>query len=156
MARKKKVTHHKRTTHRRRVGAVHSAGLMHSAEILLGLVAGGVINTGIQRQLHSVNPKIISVVQMVGGMWLTRKASPIIQGFGFGTAGAGAINLTHEMGLLNGVEDMMSGMFGQKDNYFIPEAQGGLDNGRMVNGIDNNIMTSHAHAYASNGRPLGG
>ena len=143
MAKRKHKPAKRRTHHRRRIGAVSHGSLMGTAETLLGLVGGSMVATVMQRQFTSVNPKIISAGQIVAGIFLTRKPSPIVQGIGWGVAGAGAIGLSHEVGLIHGVEDMVSGML-QGDynaNLNAPEGET-MYRGNMMNGMDNDTYLS--------------
>ena len=143
MAKRNHKPANRRTHHRRRIGAVSHGSMMHTAETLGGLVIGSMVSTIVQRQFTSVNPKIISVAQIGLGLFMTRKPSPIMQGVGWGMAGAGAIGLSHEVGLIHGVEDMMSGML-QGDynaNLNAPEGQV-MYNGNMMNGMTNDTTLS--------------
>jgi len=144
MAKRKHKSAKRRTHHRRRIGAVSHGSLMHTAETLGGLVVGSMVSTIVQRQFTSVNPKIISLAQIGLGLYMTRKPSPIMAGVGWGMAGAGAIGLSHEVGLIHGVEDMMSGML-QGDFNSNSNAPGGevmYRGGNMMNGMDNETTLS--------------
>lgn len=135
MARRKKH-HTKHRTHRRhRMGGVASHGFTADLMEIGGLVAGSVLATVAQRQLTSINPKVISAGEIAVGYYLKNHAtSPLMRGVGWGMLSAGAIGLTHEVGLIHGLEDMVSGLYGG-ETYM-----DGISNSQHVNsfgGISN-------------------
>ena len=71
---------------------------------------------------------------MAGGYFLKSSNQPIVRGMGWGLVGTGAIGLTHQLGVINGIEDMVSGMY--QDGYQIDNMQG-IANERYVAGISN-------------------
>jgi hypothetical protein len=139
----KKRHHKKKTTHRRRrIGAASSHSMMGMAESLGGLVVGSMVATVMQRQFTSINPKLISVGQMVAGVYLSKKPSPLMAGIGWGMASAGAIGLTHEVGLIHGIEDTLSGLWADGAQNTIEGMQNqttlsGMQNGTTLTGMQN-------------------
>jgi len=111
MARRKKTKKH-RTHHRRRMGAIHTGGMMNDAMGLVGLLAGTVVATSAQRQMTSLNPKIVSGLEVVGGLMLKHHfPSPFMQGMGWGIAGGGTIGLAHEVGMIHGLDGICDSLF---------------------------------------------
>lgn len=131
--RKKHVTHRRR--HRRMSGIGHSSDIME----VLGLVAGSVVATVAQRQFTSMNPKLISGGELVGGHLLKKHShSPFMTGVGFGLMSAGAIGLTHEFGIIHGVEDFVSGLYdGQMIDGYEQDMQGLGNDNYVLNGLSN-------------------
>jgi hypothetical protein len=119
----------------RRVGAIKKPGLDDAMEAV-GLVLSSIGGTIIQRQFTTINPKIVSVMQLAGGYFLKSSNQPLIRGMGWGLVGTGAIGLTHQLGVINGIEDMVSGMY--QDGYMMDtnEMQG-IQNESFVAGIAN-------------------
>lgn len=113
MAHKKKARKAPKRHHRRRIGAVHHGGdMMHDGMELVGIVVGSVLATSIQRHATSMNPKLISAAEIVGGMFLKHRAtSPIVQGIGYGIAGAGAIGIASEFNVIHGVDSLCTRLF---------------------------------------------
>lgn len=113
MARKKKKSgSHRPKHHGRRVGAIKHEGLMSDAMSLVGLVGGTVVATAVQRHMTSISPKIISGIQIVGGIMLkSHFPSPLMQGVGWGVASAGAIGVASEFGVIHGIDQICDKMF---------------------------------------------
>lgn len=119
----------------RRVGAIKKPGLDDAMEAV-GLVLSSIGGTIIQRQFTSINPKIVSVMQLAGGYFLKSSNQPLIRGMGWGLVGTGAIGLTHQLGVINGIEDMVSGMY--QDGYQLEAGDmQGIRNESYVAGIAN-------------------
>lgn len=138
MAKKRKHTT-KRRTSRRRMGAT-KGGLVGTLEKLGGLVLGAVAGTVIQRQLTSVNAKLISLGEMALGAYGMNHSNSIIQGAGWGLAGAGATGFVHEIGIIHGVEDMMNGVSSDQQMWREANYQpnvAGISNHTYVAGISN-------------------
>jgi hypothetical protein len=148
MAKRRKKQHTSRRRSRRRMSGI-TAGFGSDVMEIIGLVAGSVAATVAQRQLTSVNAKLISAGEIVGGHMLKKHGkSPFMVGVGFGLMSAGAIGLTHELGVIHGVEDFVSGMYGGemtsqhelsgfRNNQFIGEAgMAGLANEAHVGDMD--------------------
>jgi hypothetical protein len=130
MAKRRKKHHAPRW--RRRMSGISAHGIQGDLMEAAGVVLGSVAGTVIQRQFTSMNPKVVSGVQLVAGIMLKRHAkSPIMSGAGWGLMGAGAIGLTHEVGLIHGVEDFVSGYL-QSEH----EMQG-ISNESYMGGISN-------------------
>lgn len=138
MAKKKKhYTTKRHAPRRRRVGAASHHGLMNDAMEVGGLVAGSLLATMVQRHATSMNPKLISAGEIAVGYYLkTHSTHPAMRGLGWGMLGAGAIGLTHEVGLIHGLDDMVSGLYsgGMTESINMPA---GLNNSSYVNGISN-------------------
>lgn len=135
MAKRKK--HHKVHHRRRRVSGVHS-GLGGDLMEVIGLVAGSVAATIAQRQLTSMNPKLVSAAELVGGHMLKKHAkSPLMTGIGFGLMSAGAIGLTHEFGVIHGVEDFVSGLYDGEMSGYLDTEMSGFRNDQFIGGLAN-------------------
>ena len=140
MASRKRKHKHQRRSHRGgRIGAVGSRDLEGKVVALAGVVIGSSVAAVMQRNLTSVNPKLLAVGQMIGGMWATGKVSPLIQGIGWGVAGAGALNLTHEVGLIHGLDDLVSGTYQAlpAGGGYMIAPMSGISNDSRMSGIDN-------------------
>lgn len=142
MAKKKKHHTTKRRSPRRRMGATHGAFGNDIMEVV-GLVAASVGGTVIQRQMTSLNPKIVSAGEIAVGFYLKNHGtSPFMRGLGWGLLSTGSIGLTHEVGLIHGMEDLVSGMWnggmieGTATEHEL--GQGGIRNNQYVSGIRNN------------------
>lgn len=139
MAKRRKKSH--RTTHRRRRMSGVGSGVGHELQELIGLVAGNIAATIVQRQATTINPKIVSILEMGGGYMLKKHAhTPLMTGFAYGLMSAGAIGLTHEVGLIHGVEDFVNGL--GDGGYIESEHMHGLGNesysvGGSVGGLGN-------------------
>jgi len=113
----KRKTHHKRHIgkvrhHRRHISGVSAHDMSQDAITLVGLVAGTVVATAAQRQMTSFSPKIVSGLEIVAGIFVKGKyPSPFMQGLGYGIAGAGAIGIAHEFGVIQGVDSMCNQLF---------------------------------------------
>ncbi len=131
---KKKTTHHRR----RRVSGMGS-GFGHEAMEVVGLVVGNIGSVIMQKQMTSMNPKIVSGGQLVGGFLLKKHAkSPLMSGIAYGLMSAGAIGLTHEVGIIHGVEEFVSGMMGATYEEEIETSNmRGIRNSDTVSGVRN-------------------
>ncbi len=142
MAKRKKKTTHR--THRRRRMSGLGSGMGHDLQEAAGLVLGSVAATIMQRQLTTVNPKLVSGGQVLLGIMLKRHAkSPIMAGAGWGIMGAGAIGLTHEVGLIHGVEDFVNGI-GMGAMASDSQMIEGLSNEQSVSGFRNDMYVGDA------------
>jgi hypothetical protein len=143
MAHRKK-SKSKKHSRRRRIGAT-GGRLQGDAMQVVGVVAGSVAATVMQRSLSSLDPKVVSAGQLVGGFLIKNNAkTPLMEGIGWGVLGAGAIGLTHEVGLIKGIDDMVAGMMnpGMEDYYEDMGNYGGynmrgINNSSRVAGISN-------------------
>jgi len=112
MKKHSKKHHTTKRTHRRprRMGAAPgelNRDMMQVAGILAVAVGAGMV----KRQLTAVNPKIISAAELLAGFMLKRSAnSGFMEGVSWGLIGDGAITLTHETGILRGLDDLVSGI----------------------------------------------
>lgn len=143
MAKKRKKS---KTTYRRRsrVGAV-SGKIGHEAMELAGLVAGNVAAVVIQKQAMSLNPKIVAGLQIVGGYMLKKHtSSPLMSGISYGLMSAGAIAFTHEIGLINGIEETVSGLYngGVYTQELDTSEMQGISNGNTMSGMSNGTTMS--------------
>jgi hypothetical protein len=133
MKKHSKKHHTTKRTHRspRRMGAAPgelNRDVMQVAGILAAAVGGGMI----KRQLTAVNPKIISAAELVAGFMLKRTASSgFMEGLSWGLIGDGAITLTHETGIIRGLDDLVSGI---SDNG---EYMMGIRNDQLIGGVRN-------------------
>lgn len=135
---KKKAAPKKRGAPRRRMGAV-PGHIKDDAMEVAGLIAASVGGTILQRQLTGMNPKLVSGAQAAVGYMFHRNAHPFMRGVGWGLLGTGAIGLTHEVGLIHGLEDLVSGLYSGSE-IMLPaggDGQGGFDNRAYVSGLDN-------------------
>lgn len=142
MAKRRKKHHAPRR--RRRMSGISAHGIQGDLMEAAGVVVGSVLGTVIQRQMTSMNPKIVSGIQLVGGIMIKRHAkSPLMSGAGWGLMGAGAIGLTHEVGLIHGVEDFVSGYLeSAHDMRGLPNESymGGLSNEAHVGDFQEDIV----------------
>ena len=136
---KAKKSKTKKTSHRgRRVSGVLGANKNDAMEAV-GLVAGSMIAAVAQRQMTSINPKIVAGAQIIGGIMIKNHAkSPLMKGIGYGLLSTGSLAIVHEVGIIKGVEDFVSGMT-DGDVGYIDESQAGISNDyySTVNGISN-------------------
>lgn len=139
MAKKKKSASKPR---RRRVGSVGS-GIAGGAMEAGGLVLGSVLSAVAQRQLTSVNPRIVSVLQLAGGYFLKNAAkTPLMRGVGYGAMAAGAMSLTHSVGLISGIEEMVNGI--ANDGYVAGGEEIYLNDGASAGGLNNSSYVAGA------------
>lgn len=125
---KKKATTHRR----RRMGGVRTKATMHELMQLGGLVAGGALAGALQKRIPAtVNGKIVALGQVGVGVFVSMKfGNPFMHGLGLGMAAVGATSGLHQMGIINGIGDVL--MPGGGD-YMI----NGISNGNTLNGISN-------------------
>ncbi len=139
---KKKHTTHRRSPRRRMSGLGHGMG--NDLMEVLGLVFGNVGATIVQRQATSINPKLVSGFELVGGYMLKKRShSPFMQGISLGLMSAGAIGLTHQLGMIRGVEDFVNGL-GDGDMSGYEAEMRGLSNEHysVMNGLSNESSMS--------------
>lgn len=114
-----KVRHHKR----RRIGAIDSGGLMDDAITMTGLVVGQLASTAIQRKLTTMSPKLVGVVQIAAGVMIKRNVDhPFMKAIGWGIAGAGAMHVAHDAGVIHGIDGALDGIFDVPGNPFAHHA----------------------------------
>lgn len=133
------------------MGATHS-NLSNDLMEVLGLVAASVGGTVIQRQLTSLNPKIISAGEIAVGFYLKNHGdSAFTRGLGWGLLSTGSIGLTHEVGLIHGMEDLVSGMFhgGGGGHYQELQDMSGIRNNQYVGGIRNDQYVGNMEPQAT-------
>lgn len=108
---KRKKAHHKPTRRRsRRMSGLGSQGLSEGLMEAAGLVVGSIVATVMQRQLTAVNPKLVSGGQLVGAILMRQHAkTPLMQGVVYGIMSAGSIGLVHEVGIIHGIDNLVSG-----------------------------------------------
>ena len=162
MKKHSKKHHTTKRTHRspRRMGATPgelNRDMMQVAGILAVTLGGGMI----KRQLTAVNPKIISAAELVAGFMLKRTAqSGFMEGLSWGLIGDGAITLTHETGIIRGLDDLVSGvsdgdyMMGMRNDQYI----GGVRNDQYIGAAEpettspeHKTMAQLFHAEGLNG-----
>lgn len=155
---KNKLSRHHHRPRVRRMGAP-GGSIMGDAEMLVGLMGGSVLATAAQKHMTSFDPKIVSGLQVVGGIMLkNRFGGSIMQGVGYGVAGAGAIGLAHEFGVMRGIDEFVQSTFSPfpaqmpqgHETVMIPGSSvppmampmAGLYNENLVSGLDNDAMMS--------------
>jgi len=146
--RKKKTTHHRR--HRRMSGiSLHKRDLQDAAMKFAGLLVGANAGTVLQRMAVRVPPKALSLIQFAGGYILTKQKNAFLVGAGYGIASAGAINFSHEMGWIHGIEDQLSGFMNgaESESIYLPA---GNMNGDDMNGWGGKAALS-GEDYSVNG-----
>lgn len=128
---------------RRRMSGIGS-GLGHEAMEAVGLVAANIGGVIMQRQLTSVNPKIVSGAQIIVGYLIKKHAkSPLMSGVGWGMMSAGSVGLVHEVGIIHGVEDFVSGLYGGGSSYEVDMPMRGLTNSSVMSGLNNSSTVTH-------------
>ena len=106
----------------------------------LGLIGGTMIATTVQKHLTILPPKVVAGLELAGGIMFTSNKSPLIRGIAWGVAGAGAIGLGHEFGVLHGVDEMVAGLFGSGHGGSSREEimyLNGLSNEQTIGGLGN-------------------
>ena len=137
MAKRKKHHTTKRRSPRRRMGA----GPMGSDIMeVVGLIAASVGGTVLQRQLTTVSPKLVGAGEIAVGFYLKNHGnSPFMRGLGWGLLSTGSIGLTHDLGIIHGMEDLVSGIWnGGMSETEHELGQGGIRNNQHVGGMRNN------------------
>ena len=145
MAKKKKAVakrHHRRA----RVSGIHMGkfNIMETVMSGVGLVVGTAGATMMQKYLTALPQKVVSGVQLVGGVMFTQNKHPFVRAVAWGVAGAGAIGLAHQTGLLHGIDEMVSGMFGvneagQLTEYQPTQQMSGMGNDTFLAGMPNGV-----------------
>ena len=102
--RKKGAKHHKRGT--RRIGAVKHPELMEDVMEGLGVLAGSLANTALQRMESNLNPKIVAGGQILGGFLIKRHfpGNALARGVGWSTLSIGTVGLAHDLGVVHGID----------------------------------------------------
>lgn len=139
---KRKKHHSKRTHRRRRMGGIGGGSIAQDAITTLGFIAGHIGGGMMQKHMTSLNPKITSGLQLVGGFMLKRRAhGHFMEGLSFGLIGAGAMGLSQEFHVISGIDNMINGVDG--------EMQGGeqrlLTEGEMQGLANEHIMRGMAN-----------
>ena len=103
----------KHTTRRRVSGIKKQTTMKNVLWTLAGSIAGGSIGSIVARRLPG--SQLIKSVGTLGiggaGMMFTGEKHPLLFGVFNGIGTAGGVNLLHTTGVMNGVEDMVSGIF---------------------------------------------
>lgn len=140
-AKKKKTTH--RHHRRARVSGIHMGkfNIMETVMSGVGLVVGTAGATMIQKYLTAVPAKAVSAVQLIGGVMFTQNKHPFVRAVAWGVAGAGAIGLAHQTGLLHGIDEMVSGVLGVNEQgqlaEYNPQQMSGMGNDTFLAGMPN-------------------
>lgn len=146
MANKK---HHKKKSHtpRRRVSGVSHGSKAHLQTLgmgILGGVASTYVNTAIQKRMTKIPANVLSLIQIgLGGAILWKPRPAFITGVGWGMLLPGTLGLGHNVGLLNGIEEMVSGMLDDGNEMNGPEDDNfqyrlsGIDNEMNIAGLSN-------------------
>lgn len=141
MAKKKKSTRRVgRPRPRRRMSGI-TTGLTGDLMELAGIVAGSVAATVAQRQLSSVNQKVIAAGEIAVGLYMKKHGGhPFLHGMGYGMMGAGAIGIAHDFRIIAGVEDFMNGIDNEYSQGYVEEGYvHGFQNERLVAGFGNEM-----------------
>jgi len=143
MAKRKKHPVKRRSTTRRRKMSGLPGGMMGTMEDVLGMAAGAVLATAVQRQATQFNPKIVALLGIGAGVFGKHHfKGPFMQGAANGVITVSAVHLVHDVGIIHGVENMMAGLFdgvaGPGDTRETIEFPvNGFNNMQMVAGLDN-------------------
>jgi hypothetical protein len=141
----------------RRMGAVHGT-ITEDLEEAAGIVIGSMLATAAQRNITAIGPKPMAIAQIVGGFMLKRNMSDkaIPKGIGYGLIAAGSVHLAHDLGVIHGLDDLVSGYnlnygggspaVGEAMDYVQLPAQrvNGITNRAFVSGLDNQDMVTTA------------
>ena len=152
----KRATPRKRTHHAgRRMGAVHAGSITEDLEEAAGIVIGSMLATAAQRNITAIGPKPMALAQIVGGFMLKRNMSDkaIPKGIGYGLIAAGSVHLAHDLGVIHGLDDLVSGMtFDYGGGPMVsnapeyvqlpPQRLNGITNRAFVSGLDNQDIVS--------------
>ena len=133
----KKPAHHR--SHRGRVGAIPKINVMDTLQAGLGLILGTMGATMVQKYVTFLPQKVVSVLELGAGIMFTGSHNKIVQGAAWGVAGAGAMGLAHETGILRGVDEMVSGMFGESGGGEDHHYMAGMPNHTMLSGMPNSM-----------------
>jgi hypothetical protein len=148
MAKKRKKYHTTRRRHRRVSGIGH--GLNNDLMEAAGLVAAAVIGPALQKSITMIPLKLVSGAEAAVGWKMKSSAHPFWRGAGWGFFGTGIIGLTHEMGLIRGVEDFVSGMMDEGQGYIEdPQYMHGISNNNTMSGMSNGNTMSGNPEYTS-------
>jgi hypothetical protein len=144
MAKKKKRTTHHRPRSRRMGGVTH--GINNEIMEALGLVGAAVLGPALQKSLTSIPMKVVSGVQALVGWKMKNSPHPLMRGAGWGFFGTGVIGLTHEFGVIHGVEDFINGIMDNGEHFEeIPNPHSsmyGISNSSTMSGISNGSTMS--------------
>lgn len=139
----------------RRVGAVNTGGWEQDIMESIGNVAGQLAATAVQRMGHNLDPKIVSGVELVGGVMIKRHFDhPFMKGVGWGINGAGGMGLASEFGVIKGIDEVVQKMFDKTPEMQeteipnkqmkmpgmqgrLPDAAGGISNFDTLSGMNN-------------------
>jgi len=138
MAKRKKHHTTKRRAPRRRIGAM-SGSAKNDLEEVLGLILASVGGTVIQRMVPAtVSPKIVAAGQLAAGYYFHKSPHPVMRGVGWGLLGTGAISLTHDLGIIHGLDDLVSGIMGGGEYMEMPQRVKGFSNDSYMSGAISN------------------
>lgn len=140
---RKKTTHHRR---HRRMGGIGPHGLNNEIMEAIGLVGAAILGPALQKSLVSIPMKIVSGVEALAGWKMKGSTHPLIRGAGWGFFGTGIIGLTHEFGVIHGVEDFINGIMDQGHVEEIDNMHNmrGISNGNTMSGMSNgNTMSGN-------------
>lgn len=166
MAKKRKSTKTKPKS-RKRVSGMN-LGKFSIGETLQkggGLVLGIVGGMAMQRHMTFIPQKAMGLLQLGAGIMVTHMKNPIISAAGWGLAGAGAGGLATQTGLIHGIDEMVSGVFGEDEmsgyegyiegmgNGTTLSGMAGIDQEAYMDGINNGTMLS-GYAYDRDYAPM--
>lgn len=133
-ATKRRISGHRR--HRMGALGMGQDTLMEIA----GLVVASIGGTIAQKQLTTINPKIVSAAEVAAGVYLKNSAgSAFMRGMGWGLLSTGSIGLFHEFGVIRGLDDLVSGMTGEGGGYIE-----GIRNDQFIAGLANEVHVGAA------------
>ena len=130
----KKTTKKSAPKRRRSMGAVGSkSSLMNTVKLAAGLAAGSIIATALDKNLRAVNPKLVNVGKIVGGVMFTNSTNSLFKGMAFGVAASGSIGLAANVGLLQKAQSFLGGVF--EDQLSLDDGMNGIDINDYVSGL---------------------
>lgn len=100
MARRKRRTSRKG---RRRMSGTGSPGLQILAGVAIGTLGGAFLNTKLAAMTKPIDPKILALVELLGGGFISAKlakGNPLMVGIGLGVAASGTMNLGKSFGII--------------------------------------------------------
>lgn len=101
MAKKKKKSHGHRRRRSRSMGAVNLSSIGMK---IAGIAAAAFVDNLARKNFTSLNPKILGVIEIAGGIFLPRfMKSPLGEGIGDGLIAVGTINLLKSFSVISGV-----------------------------------------------------
>lgn len=100
MAKKKKTA---RTYRRRRIGAIGGGSVQTFAGVAVGALVARLVGQKLASMTNPLDPKIVSAIQLAGGVVLSMQKQPVVKAAGLGMFGAGAVGLGQSLKLIAGV-----------------------------------------------------